>query len=312
MPVVDQKKPTPLSPFQKYCCGFSQLSKMKCHLRGYTIASIVVSMGGVLNGFDTGTIGAVTIMPSFLKVSGPLSGILQGFTVSLILLTGGVTCMLSGWLADRFGRLSMIGIGAAVFTAGALLQGTAFSIAPFLVGRALAGFGQGLWISTMYVYITEIAPSSCRGKLASFPQLGCCLGIALGYFTCFGTARLHSPWSWRTVYVIQMAFAVLLTISCIWLLPSSPRWLMDQGRSEDATLVVQKLGISKEEATRDILCPTDAAMAKVPTRQAFFQMFQAPYRSRTLLAIFILTMTQFTGIDGVLYVSKPSHPPGSH
>ncbi|CAN9476201.1 unnamed protein product [Alternaria alternata] len=57
---------------------------------GYALASTFVALGGILNGFDTGSVGAITEMPSYTGTFGHLSPTMRGFTVSLIMLCGAI------------------------------------------------------------------------------------------------------------------------------------------------------------------------------------------------------------------------------
>lgn len=118
---------------------------------GYTVAAMFVSLGGLLNGFDTGSIGAVTSMKQFSNAFGVLSPTLRGFTVSLIMLTGAAPSLFAGQIADKWGRLNISFIGATTFLAGVLLQVATENLKVFLVGRAIAGFGQGLWLPNIVV-----------------------------------------------------------------------------------------------------------------------------------------------------------------
>lgn len=69
------------------------------------------------------------------------------------MLTGTVPSFFAGQLADRFGRLSVVSFGALVFMLGAILQGAAYQLPMFLVGRAFCGLGEGLWLSCVSVYV---------------------------------------------------------------------------------------------------------------------------------------------------------------
>jgi MFS family permease len=71
----------------------------------YVFAAITISLGGLVNGLDTGSIGAITGMKQFERSIGYLSPFLLGFTVSLIMLTAAIPSVFAGHLADRFGRL---------------------------------------------------------------------------------------------------------------------------------------------------------------------------------------------------------------
>ena len=119
---------------------------------GYTIAAVLVSIGGVLNGLDTGSIGAVTTMKQFADAFGTLSPIERGFTVSLIMLTGTVPSLFAGQFADRWGRLNVSCVGALAFLAGVVFQIATEQLKVFLVGRAIAGLGQGIWLGNLVVY----------------------------------------------------------------------------------------------------------------------------------------------------------------
>ena len=78
---------------------------------------------------------------------------MRGFMVSLIMLMGAVPAFFAGQLADRYGQLRTIMVGSTIFTIGAILQGTAFTLPVLLVGRALAGLGEGFWLSNVSVYV---------------------------------------------------------------------------------------------------------------------------------------------------------------
>jgi len=267
---------------------------------GYVVASTLISIGGLLNGYDTGSIGAVTEMKFFLDTFGELTPIMRGFTVSLIMLTGAFPSFFAGQLADRYGHLAIVMAGALVFTLGAVFQGGAFHMPMFLVGRALCGIGEGLWLSNCYVYVTEISPSKRRGVLVSILQLSTAFGICAGYFTCYGSVKIQSSISWRLPFVIQGAFAMVLAVSC-YFLPTSPRWLMLCGKREQALKELDRLNFSRVEAEKDFLNSTNEAYASASTLEGFLLIFRRQYRARTILAFFVLGMVQLSGIDGVLY-----------
>ncbi|KAF2183656.1 general substrate transporter [Zopfia rhizophila CBS 207.26] len=252
-------------------------------------------MGKSFQLFDTGSIGAITEMKSFLETIGHLRPIMRGFTVSLIMLTGAFPSFFAGQLADRFGRLAIVMAGAIVFAVGAVMQGTANRLPVFLAGRALCGLGEGLGR-----YITEIAPSLRRGALVSLPQFGAAAGVCLGYFTCYATVRISSSMSWRIPFIIQAVQSILLAIFCVFL-PTSPRWLVLHGKRARALKEIERLNISRVEAEKDILNAVHEQSSSPSTIEGLFMIFRRRYRARTILALFTLGMIQLCGIDGVLY-----------
>lgn len=267
----------------------------------YVIASVAVSLGGLLNGYDTGSIGAITHMPQFTESLGQLSPTMLGITVSMIMLTGTLPSMFAGHFADKYGRISAIIPGALFFGTGALVQGLSHSLGQFIAGRAIAGFGQGIFLSNISVYICEIAPLRYRGTLTGLPQFMATAGVCFGYFTCYGTVNIQSDMAWRVPYILQCVFSSVLAWSCL-LLPDSPRWLMLQGRQADARAALERLDCNMVEAERDFLMSTEQTLS-LSLWQSFSLLFRRGYRARTILALFILGMAQLSGIDAVVYVS---------
>ncbi|KAI1187505.1 general substrate transporter [Nemania serpens] len=265
----------------------------------YVLASVAVSLGGLLNGFDTGSIGAITSMPQFSESLGKFSASLLGFTVSIILLTGTIPSVFAGQLADRYGRLMIIIPGAMLFGVGALIQATSFSPAQLIVGRSISGLGEGTFLSIMSTYICEIAPVRHRGTLAGLPQFFSITGIALGYFTCYGSIYIKSSFSWRIPFIIQIVISAILTVCC-FVLPESPRWLQIQGRREEALRAIKQLDLNIIEAER-IIITTASQNTSLTLWQSFLILFRKAYRPRTVLALFILGMVQLSGIDAILY-----------
>ncbi|KAI1259296.1 general substrate transporter [Xylariaceae sp. FL1019] len=265
----------------------------------YVLACLGVSVGGLVNGYDTGSIGAITTMPQFSASIGSLTPTLIGITVSMIMLTGIIPSVLIGHLADKIGRLRVIAPGAILFGLGSILQGSSHSLAQFLVGRSIAGIGQGVFLSNVSVYICEIAPVRHRGALSGLPQFMATAGIVLGYFTCYGSVNIGSDWSWRLPFVVQSVLSLALTAAC-GMAPESPRWLLMHGRREDAVKSLTRLNVNGTEEIREILSANDQANALSPW-QGFLLLFRRAYRARTILALFILGMVQLSGIDAVIY-----------
>lgn len=90
-------------------------------------------------------------MPYFAAIIGALSPVMHGFTVSLIMMTGALPSIFGGQLGDRFGQLYVVMAGVIIFTIGVVLEAASVNLAMLLVGRALAGTGQGLWLSNVSV-----------------------------------------------------------------------------------------------------------------------------------------------------------------
>ncbi|TFY68988.1 hypothetical protein EVG20_g3344, partial [Dentipellis fragilis] len=220
------------------------------YLRTYSLCSIFASLSGFHFGFDTGSIGPVTVMPQFKAQFDPISPILQGLIVSSILMTASLSSVLAGPLSDRFSRTRTFGTGAGIFCVGSVISSCAYNLAMLFVGRLITGVGEGLFLSTVTVYILEIAPTSIRGQLSCTTQLFVTLGVATGYFFSYGTVNIDSSLSWRLLFITQ---AIVSLIFCIgsFFLPHSPRWLRHVGRIEDSKRAWERLGYTATEAEKE-------------------------------------------------------------
>ncbi|MBN9172643.1 MAG: MFS transporter, partial [Microbacterium sp.] len=136
--------------------------------------SVAAAVGGFLFGFDSSVInGAVDSIQSDFA----LNSVITGFIVAIALLGCAVGAVLAGHLADRWGRLRVMFIGAILFFASSIGAGLAFSVWDLGFWRVIGGLGIGIASVVAPAYISEIAPRQIRGGLASLQQLAITFGI---------------------------------------------------------------------------------------------------------------------------------------
>lgn len=276
----------------------------------YVRASFITSFIAMLFGLDTGTIGSVTTMPAFEVTMGPISSTIRGVIVSSILLPGALAALVAGILADRHGRKRLIILGAVIYGVGAAIECGSVALAMFIVGRLIKGVGQGLFLSTVYVQVSEISPARTRGTMTALPQFLIVCGLVTGFFMSYGTAGIKgSSASWRlplgVASFLAFAFATINIFT-----PASPRWLLAKGRVEQARTIIAALGL--DEAEQDELMAMSSSALEHPPDESFLESlvhtfkdfgeaFSAPVRARTAFGCFIMAFQQFSGIDGILY-----------
>lgn len=143
-------------------------------------------------------------------------------------LVGGV---IAGVLNEKYGRRRIV-LWCVVLS---LLTGCAAAVSPvlevyILMKFLVCAFEFGFY-STCFVILIEICSPSQRSSVASLFALP----WAFSYMTIPAIAYYIRPWRW-----LQFAYTlpVILLISYFWLLPESPRWLISEGRYEDAFKVI--------------------------------------------------------------------------
>ncbi|KAJ6032878.1 hypothetical protein N7444_010649 [Penicillium canescens] len=121
------------------------------------------------------------------------------------------------------------------------MQTTSFSIAQMIVGRFIAGLGNGLNTTTIPVWHSEMSKPQHRGYLAVLQLALNQLGNVTAQWLNFGLGFIgHRAVSWRFPIAFQIFYALVTMIMLPWL-PDSPRWLIQKGRLEQARAVTARL-----------------------------------------------------------------------
>lgn len=255
---------------------------------------------------DTSIIGPVTVMKSFIEKFGKHSSAVHGILVSCILLCAAFGSLFAGRLAHQLGRRHAMAFGTAVFAVGVALEAAAV--------RVIEGLGYGLFFSTQTVYICEIAPPKARGALTSALQFMTCVALVVGYFISYGTVKIPGFLSWRLPFIITDVMALMYLLSNLFLLPESPRWLMQYRNHHAAEKVWDALEVKQEDrgvgdgALNTAESPIrTTAQPNLPREEKkshvnFRSLWTQDVRKQTFLAVFLLGFLQLCGIDAVLYV----------
>ena len=123
---------------------------------------------------------------------------------------------------------------------GAALMAGANSLGLFIAGRFICGLGNGGNTSTVPTWQSETSRAHKRGKLVMIEGALITGGIMVSYWIDLGCSFIESSASWRFPLAFQIVFCVFI-LAFVWNLPESPRWLILQGRDEEAKEVLAAL-----------------------------------------------------------------------
>jgi MFS family permease len=139
-----------------------------------------------------------------------LSAATAGALASVTLLTAAFGGVVLGALADRFGRVRMLGWSIVLYSFGTAMCATADSALELALWRGVVGLGlAGEW-ATGSVLVAETWPPAHRGKGIGLMQSG----WALGYLLAAALAAIVLPlWGWRALFLIGALPALLV----VWL-----------------------------------------------------------------------------------------------
>jgi MFS transporter, SP family, arabinose:H+ symporter len=264
-------------------------------LNRYLVKSTLVgALGGLLFGFDTAVISGTTHSLTQMYHLTPQS---LGLTVSIALWGTVIGAMSAGAIGQKLGGRETLRITAILYVISAIGCAFAWSWPALVIFRFIGGLGVGGSSVLGPVYIAELAPAKWRGRLVGMFQINIVIGILLAYFSNYviGTLNLGAhEWRWQ----LGVA-AVPATLFLIFLfgIPRSSRWLVTQGRIDEARSVLQMMGSPESEAElREIV--DSIHLERAAKSEPVFSM---KYRLPLILAITIGMFNQLSGINAILY-----------
>lgn len=254
----------------------------------------VAALGGLLLGFDTAVIAGTT---QALTRTFHLTSFLLGVTVSCAIwgtVLGGLFAAIPG---ERLGARESLRLVALLYVISALGCAAASNLSTFLFFRFLTGLAIGGCSVFSPMYIAETAPSALRGRLVSCFQLSIVSGILVAYASNAGLMLVVSGSALWRAELGAAALPATLFLLLLKFIPQSPRWLVQQGRLEQARVVLQKSG--SEELEQDV---AKIQMALVAAEgKGSRSIFSAEFRRPLLIALALGLFNQLSGINAILY-----------
>ena len=207
------------------------------------LVSAVAALGGFLFGYDTSVInGAVDALQDEFA----LGSLFTGIGVASALLGCAVGAWFAGGLSDRYGRVRVMWVAAVLFAVSALGSGFAQGVADLIAWRLIGGLGVGTASVIAPAYIAEVAPAHLRGRLGSLQQMAIVLGIFAALLVNANVADAaggsREVWlleleAWRWMFLAELVPAAAYGLLALRI-PESPRFLVAQGRLEEAAEVL--------------------------------------------------------------------------
>ena len=126
--------------------------------------------------------------------------------------------LLSGWLADRYGRRRVFRTGLAVFALGSVAAGASTSIGMLIAARALQAIGGSMQYPAGMALLLDAFPRSRHqtaiGAWGAMGGLAAAVGPALG-------AVLIEAFGWRAVFYVNVPAALIALVVGTRILPES-------------------------------------------------------------------------------------------
>ncbi len=270
--------------------------------------AIVVSLGGFVFGFDASVISGVV---GFVSTEFNLTPIQSGFVVAAPTLSGLIATPLIGPLADAFGRKKVLIFIAFLYLMSAFASAFATSYAMLVTARGIGGIAfTSLMIAPLY--IGEISPAAVRGQRVSINQMNIVLGFSAAYFANYFILSMSgwdNAWvsdlgldthTWRWMLGLEIIPASVFFLA-LFLIPSSPRWLMLKGQEDKARDVMSAL-LPEGEVDKEIHQIKQSSVThKTPIWESLGFIFGPKMRLALIVGVILGVAQQITGINAIFF-----------
>ncbi|KAF2105385.1 general substrate transporter [Lophiotrema nucula] len=276
---------------------------------------LFVAFGGVLFGYDTGTIGGILGMKywrqefstGFTNDKDGLPDVTADQTSEIVSILSAGTffgALTAAPTADMIGRRLGLVASCVVFCVGVILQTAATAIPMFVAGRFFAGFGVGMISAIIPLYQSETSPKWIRGAVVGCYQLAITIGLLLAAIVDNATKNRNDSGSYRIPIAVQFAWAIIIFVGCIFL-PETPRYHIKKGRPEAAAKslsTLRRLDVEHPALLEELAEITANHEYELSLGKAsYLDCFKGNLGFRLLTGCLLQSLQQLTGVNFIFY-----------
>lgn len=261
--------------------------------------ALVATLVAFLFGYHMGVVNEpLESISTDLSFSG--NTLAEGLVVSACLAGAFVGSLLSGWIADGFGRRKAFQLCALPMIIGASISAMTNNLEGMLLGRFLVGTGLGVGPPVSSLYVTEISPAFVRGTYGSFIQIATCLGL-IGALLIGIPVKNTAGW-WRVCFWVSAIPAAILALAMVFC-AESPHWLYKRGRIAEAEAEFEKLlGASYVKSAMAELSKSDRG--DETDSMKFSELLYGRHFRVVFIGSTLFALQQLSGINAVFYFSS--------
>ena len=266
--------------------------------RAHVLILVLVASGALFDAIEQYNVGlAAPLIAKQWSLSNSQVGLLTTLTFAGMALGS----LIAGVTGDRYGRRITYMYNLALYTLGALLAAFAPNFEVLLVARLVVGIGLGGELNTGLTLVAELMPTKFRGAAVATVNvaaggLGIFASSALGALLLGPLeSALGGPTvAWRWLLGV-LALPALLVFVYRWFLPESPRYLLVEGKVQEANAVLTRLAANRLRAPMDmritpyVTVTEGSRLSRQRVRLA--EIFQGELARRTLVIWVVSAMT---------------------
>lgn len=254
--------------------------------------AIIIALGGFLFGYDIAMMSGTTTQ---LETLFNLNSFWLGFTIAVAIMGTIIGTIIIGKPAEKYGRKKSLILLSGLFALSTLGSAFAISWAMLLFFRFVTGILLGCITVVTPMFIAEISPAKKRGQLVLLNQFFVVTAIFLAFAVNYLLANIFESGSWRWMIGVEAIPAIIFFL-LLNLVPESPRWLVNQGRNDEALTIFKRIQAENpQEEVRIVKQSVEEEEA-----MGHGKLFVKAYRFPIMIAILIAAFNQLAGINAIM------------
>jgi putative MFS transporter len=255
--------------------------------RWHTRARIVMGSATFLDAFDA--LSLAFVLPILVRLW-QLSPMEVGFLIAASYIGQLLGALIFSRLAETYGRVPSAAAATAIMSIMSLGCALVGNFPLLFVCRLVQGIGVGGEMPVAAAYISELSRARGRGRFFMLYEMIFPIGLmATGQIGTLLVPLL----GWKILFLLGGIPGLILTVLLLRL-PESPRWLIGQGRFDEAEAIIRDVEASArrkypdlpevELARNEPAVAASAAAAFKPAKSRWSELLSPLYRGRTLIA----------------------------
>ncbi|ORY82922.1 general substrate transporter [Leucosporidium creatinivorum] len=189
----------------------------------------------------------------------------------------------------------------AIAIVGVLIQITAsvhgYRYWQLVAGKLINSISMGIACNVVPTYQSELAPAKWRGAIINLYQAVQIIGVVIATAVVYSLSTKDSTMAWQIPVGLQFVAPFILLVGVTWM-PESPRWLVWQGRTEEARDVLHRL--HGEDPNYSATAEVEALVAAFDEEKAIrapslLDVFKGTDLRRTMISVGVQCLQQAQG-----------------
>lgn len=191
-----------------------------------------------------------------------------------------------GSMADRIGRRKAFLFNLVWYSVFSLIGAFSVNAEMLVICRVLTGIGVGALYPVADSFLSEILPKERRGRLAAWAYTTSYVAVPLVGFLAVWLNPLHfgEVAGWRVILAIG-SMGALFVLAVQHKLPESPRWLLSQGRVQEAHIMLRRFAKSAGVSVSAIAPEANTKRNPTTLSERVALLRRAPYNKRYLMLV---------------------------